>query len=177
MEENLLLIKPTQQLEKELLAYLSEFKDNLGSLHGTSSLREFKEMKDWINHLYLYENRDTIPNKSFVPGHQYILIRQSDNKVIGMLHLRLELNDYLLNYGGHIGYSIAPSERKKDYGSIMLKEALDKARDFQLKRVLITCDDDNLGSYKVIENNQGALENKLFNETSGKHVRRYWIEL
>lgn len=177
MEENLLLIKPTQQLEKELLTYLSDFKDNLDDLHGASSLEQFKDMKDWINHLYLYENRDTMPNKSFVPGHQYILIRQSDSKVLGMLHLRLELNDYLLNYGGHIGYSIAPSERKKGYGSIMLKEALHKARDFQLEKVLITCDDDNPGSYKVIENNQGIIENKIFDEATGKDVRRYWIEL
>jgi predicted acetyltransferase len=94
-----------------------------------------------------------------------------------MLHLRLELNDYLLNYGGHIGYSIAPSERKKGYGSIMLKEALHKARDFQLEKVLITCDDDNPGSYKVIENNQGIIENKIFYEATGKYVRRYWIAL
>ena len=171
------LIKPTLELEKEILTYQAEFFPAPNGIHGTSSLSDFTDISQWLQHLYLYENRETMPNKSFVPGHQYVLLRPSDQKIIGMLHLRLELNDYLFNYAGHIGYSIAPSERKKGYGTMMLKKALIIAKDFDLERVLITCDDSNLGSIKVIEANNGILENKSIEPGSAEWTRRYWISL
>ena len=177
MTDTLLLIKPNKSLENELLIYQNEFATCTEDMHGTSSLNNFNNIPDWINHLFLYENRDTMPNKSFVPGHQYILVRQTDNKVIGMLHLRIELNDTLAKVGGHIGYSIAPSERHKGYGTIILKYGLKQAKEFQLNKILITCDDDNIGSAKVIENNNGTLENTFFDEFSKKDIRRYWIDL
>lgn len=159
MFNQLVLIKPNESLKQELLIYRNEFLKCPEELHGTSSLNDFKDMSEWLNHLFLYENKSTMPNKSFVPGHQYILLRKTDNKIIGMLHLRLELNDYLLKIGGHIGYSIAPSERQNGYGTFILNEGIKKAHDFQIQRILITCDDDNVGSSKIIENNNGVLEN------------------
>ncbi len=78
-------------------------------------------------------------------------------KPVGYGKLRHYLNEYLLQYGGHIGYVIRPSERKKGYGKILLKELLIKAKEKQIDRVLVTCDDDNTGSIKVIESNNGEL--------------------
>lgn len=177
MSTNLLFIKPNSTLEKELLTYFNEFSTCLDELHGASSLHEFSDISDWLNHLFLYENRDTMPNKSFVPGHQYVLLRPADNKVLGMLHLRLELNDYLKEIGGHIGYSIAPSERNKGLGTEILAHGLKKASEFQLDKVLVTCDEDNLGSAKIIEHNHGVFDSLIFDEFSKKYIKRYWIDL
>src|SRR5699024_7191960 len=95
-----------------------------------------------------------------VPAMQYALVNdENEPKIIGMLQLRLELNDYLFRFGGHIGYSIHVSERKKGYGSKLLSLGLDKARDLKMDKLLITCTKGNIGSAKVIEKNGGRLEN------------------
>ena len=177
MLENINLIKPSPLWKKEILAYKEEFKMNPEDLHGTSTLATTEDIETWLVETPLFESRETLPNKHFVPSYKYMLVKKDTNKILGMINLRVELNDYLLNFGGNIGYSVAPSERKKGYGNLMLKETLKIARTLNLEKVLITCDDDNPASAKVIENNQGILENKLFDEESKKEIRRYWITL
>lgn len=94
-----------------------------------------------------------------------------DGKPVGYGKFRYYLTDKLRELGGHIGYCIRPSERKKGYGTILLGEILKKARKKGLEEVLLTCDEDNIGSRKVIENNGGTLE-KMSNG-----VCYYWISL
>ena len=173
MVENVSLVKPSMAFEKEILDYKDEFTDYI---HGSSSLVEFETISDWLEYLKLSENKETIPNKNFVPCKEYMLVNNDSKKVLGLLNLRLELNDYLTKIGGHIGYSVAPSERRKGYGSLMLKEGLKLAKEHQITSVLLTCDDDNLGSAGVIENNGAILENKVYIEEEKVWVRRYWIE-
>lgn len=91
--------------------------------------------------------------------------------------MRLKLNQYLTSIGGHIGYSINPTERKKGYGKQMLKQALIEAKKQGLEKVLLTCDSDNQGSRKIIESNRGILEETIFNEERAKTINRYWIYL
>ena len=76
----------------------------------------------------------------------------------------------------NIGYLVRPSKRKMGYGKILLSLALEKARDIGLKKVLVTCRNDNIGSAKVIESNDGKYENNYYDKGSGKTYRRYWIE-
>lgn len=90
---------------------------------------------------------------------------------LGYLSLRHELNDHLRREGGHIGYSVRPSARRRGLATQALRQALDRARDLGLDRVLVTCNDDNVPSARTIERNGGVLEDI----SSGK--RRYWIEL
>jgi len=97
---------------------------------------------------------------------------------IGEVGIRHELTPALLQYGGHIGYEIRWSESQKGYGTKMLAMALQFCKEeMGLGKVLITCDDDNIGSIKVIENNGGVLENKVINhiERDVVTIRRYWI--
>ncbi|MGX7023754.1 GNAT family N-acetyltransferase [Vagococcus hydrophili] len=108
MVENVSLVKPSMAFEKEILDYKDEFTDYI---HGSSSLVEFETISDWLEYLKLSENKETIPNKNFVPCKEYMLVNNDSKKVLGLLNLRLELNDYLTKIGGHIGYSVAPSER------------------------------------------------------------------
>ena len=104
-------------------------------------------------------------------------IYKNDSEIVGMVNIRHKLNESLINRGGHIGYSIRPTERKKGYGTLMLKLALRKCRELNLSKVLITCDKINVASAKVIQNNSGVLEDEVFNETFSEIIQRYWISL
>jgi predicted acetyltransferase len=98
-------------------------------------------------------------------------------KIVGSGSLRHKLNETLAVYGGHIGYAVRPSERRKGYGSMILQLTLEKAREFGLQRVFLTCDTDNIASAKIIEKNGGRLEKVTFYEPVGKQISQYWIDL
>ena len=92
-----------------------------------------------------------------------------------MIDIRHRLNDYLLNLGGHIGYSIRKSERQKGYATEMLGLALKECIKLGIKKVLITCDKDNIASVKSIVNNGGKMENEI--SEGDRITQRYWITL
>lgn len=96
---------------------------------------------------------------------------------VGSTNVRHELNPYLRDFGGHIGYTIRPSFRRKGYGVEICKLALDEAQELGLKRVLITCDDDNEGSRKIIERNGGVIEDVVPQPDRNVPKRRYWFDV
>ncbi len=126
----------------------------------------------------LLDNRDETKLPShYVPAYYYFLV--DDNKFLGIVNIRIKLTEKLLQYGGHIGYGINPKYWRMGYGTEALKLGLENARKLVLDdNILITCDDDNIGSYKIIESNGGILENKVENEDRGEKflTRRYWIK-
>ncbi|HAX72398.1 MAG TPA: GNAT family N-acetyltransferase [Firmicutes bacterium] len=103
------------------------------------------------------------------------LIKEGEPKILGAIDIRHDLNEYLLKVGGHIGYGIRPSERKKGYATVMLHLALTYCKELGLERVLITCDKTNIGSAKTMIKNGAMLENEI--EHNGIVTQRYWINL
>jgi len=97
--------------------------------------------------------------------------------VIGRVTLRHQLTEWLLKAGGHIGYDIRPSKRRIGYDSQILALVLPKARELGLTRVLVTCDETNIGSMKIIEANGGELEHVLEIAAGQPRVLRCWIDL
>jgi predicted acetyltransferase len=89
---------------------------------------------------------------------------------LGRLAIRHRLNAWLLNAGGHIGYDVRPSARRRGHATAMLGAALPRARNVGLDRVLVTCDDDNVASRKVIESCGG-----VFEDQRGRKLR-YWLD-
>lgn len=171
----LTLIEPTKDYFQALIDYRNEFPKSDYGIDGTSQLSFAKDMDSWLAKVEQSKEWQSIPD-GWVPGIQYMAINSSGD-IVGMLHLRLALNDYLLNYGGHIGYSVRPSQRRQGYATEMLALSLEKARKQGLKEVLVTCADSNLASTKVIEANRGVIEDKCFDESRNLLTRRYWVKL
>ncbi len=168
------LIYPSKEYEKRALEYIQEFLEYNSEINGTGGLDRYDNYDEW---LIKVEKDLDIPNMTGgrVPANTYFFVSELDNKIIGMINIRHKLNEFLLNEGGHIGYSIRPTERNKGYATLMLKLALQKCRELNLDRVLITCDKYNLASAKAIQNNNGILENEIYSETFSEFIQRYWI--
>lgn len=95
--------------------------------------------------------------------------------IVGRLNIRHELNDQLRERGGHIGYSVAPRYRRRGYATEMFRLCLPFCREVGLTRLLITCDDDNVGSWQLLENAGARLEVRRSDAKTGKIYRRYWF--
>ena len=97
-------------------------------------------------------------------------------RIVGRVSIRHTLNSYLERFGGHIGYVVVPEYRRQGYATAILRQSLEIARHkLGLKRVLVTCDDDNVGSIRTIEKNGGVLESTVIGPDVDKPKRRYWI--
>lgn len=101
-----------------------------------------------------------------------------DGKIVGRASIRHNLNDHLMKIGGNIGYAVATAYRNKGIATEILKQSLAYCKNvLKLEKVLVTCDEDNIGSVKTIEKNGGIFENKILNEGKTTHTNRYWIKL
>lgn len=100
-----------------------------------------------------------------------------DKDFIGRISLRHELNDFLKTFGGHIGYEVRPTHRKQGHATEMLRLVLIEARKHGMKKVMLTCDDNNIGSQKVIQNNGGVLQDIVKLDFRDVPTMRWWITL
>ena len=171
-----ILIRPTSEYASQIVQYRQEFLDAGDSMDGTGPLRRLEDPEEYIKTCAEYEDKQTVPSH-LVPATQFMLVRKTDNKVLGFLQVRHEFNDYLSKFGGHIGYSVRPSERRKGYAKEMLKMALPFCREIGIDKVLVTCIDGNIGSEKTILANGGVYESTVHEPYDNKDLKRFWITL
>ena len=105
------------------------------------------------------------------------LVGDVDGVVVGRISIRHRLNDWLAELGGHIGYAVRPAYRRRGYATSLLRGGLSLSRGLGLDRVLLTCDDSNVGSATVIENCGGVFERLARVDEGVAPRRRYWITL
>ena len=156
--------------EKIVMDYRNEFLQTDFVIKGTKNLENFKNYQDFYRNLELKKENE--PNIN-----QYLLIRKTDSKLVGMAIIRKELTETNILTGGNIGLGIRPSERRKGYGDIILKFSLEECKKIGMKKVLITCRDENIASAKNIEKNGGKFERAAVSKVTGALCRRYWINL
>ncbi len=104
------------------------------------------------------------------------LVADMDGQIVGRVSIRHQLNEFLRTEGGHIGYCVLPAYRRRGYATEMLRQALIVARSLGIDQVLITCDDDNIGSIRVIESCGGKLDSVRPAKPGTPALRRYWID-
>lgn len=174
--EKLVLIKPSKAFELAAIDYRREhIACGEDHLHGSSLFDSYDSYDAWLEHLDRVSRAETVP-EDWVVSSTFFALRKGDNRIIGMLDIRHELNDFLRNYGGHIGYGVRPSERGKGYATQILQIALDYCHDLGLKRVMLACNKDNIASRKTILKCGGVLERE-FTHTDGQDVLVFWVEL
>lgn len=164
--------------KEQVIEYVEEHFKYKAEIAGCSGLDEgYKNYEEWLLMMKELSSENTCP-KDKCPGIQYFLIRQSDDKLIGMINLRWNLNEWMLKNGGHIGYGIRPTERRKGYNKINLYLCLLEAQKLGLEKVLLTASDKNPGSIKTIQALGGILENKIttYNDETTL-IGRYWIDV
>ena len=169
-----LLIKPDEDHRQEIHDYRREFLDEGSPFHGDTGLQHFEDVSEWIDYCRRHEHEETVPEGRAV-GEQYMLVREGDSRILGMISLRPYLNDYLAEHAGHIGYGVRPSERRKGYATLMLSMGLDRCREHGLESVLLVCLPENQPSRRTIVACGGVFERMTI---GGEEVmERYWISL
>ena len=174
--DNCILVKPDETMLVEIVSYREAFLAAGDSMDGTGPLRRMEDPLEWLAFNQLAEQRETKP-ENWVPSEQFALLRERDHKIVGMTQFRHEFNDFLREFGGNIGYSVRPDERRKGYAKRMLTECLKVCRAFGLDRVLITCLVENEGSRRTILSCGGVYDKTVYCERDNVNLERYWIEL
>ena len=170
------LCVPDETMIPELRAYREAFLREGGSMDGTASLRRFPEPADWLAYNFLCTHPASVP-PHLVQQTQLVCVREADGRIVGMLQLRHKFNEFLEKYGGHIGYSVRPDERRKGYATWMLRSALPLCREVGIPRVLVTCLAENEGSRRAILRCGGAYESTVHEPERDADLERYWIDV
>lgn len=169
--DELRLVEPTVTLQNSYIEMLAEWDG-----HEKVPYVLNWDCSDFEAFVQRHHNmRDGIElSKNFVSCSTFWLVNPSD-EILGVSNLRHTLNDILLIRGGHIGYGIKPSARRKGLATAILRMTLERARAMGITRALVTCHDDNMGSQKTILNNGGVFWRTT--EWKGKVVLGYWIQV
>lgn len=167
------LIRPTVDMKQQIMDYRAEFVSNGETVHGSALLGEYENFEEWFADVVKNSSEETVAD-GWVPSSTLLGIDE-DNNIIGMIDIRHRLNDYLLAYAGHIGYSVRKSERRKGYATQMLAQALEICKDMGIEKVLITCAKDNVASAATIRKADGVLENEVYEDDV--LMQRYWIDI
>ena len=163
------LRRPTLADKEAILNMMEEFEQTQSAHDGGFWDIENFVYEEWLEENLQAEAGLNIP-ENWVPAIQLVSFDVAD-QALGFLNLRLRLNDYLLENGGHIGYSVRPSERGKGYAKETLRQGLQTAKEKNIKKALVTCSTENPASRAVILANGGVYEDVR------NGMERYWIEL
>lgn len=177
--EKFYLENPSMERKNDVIEYMNEHVKYNSAINGTGSfdhVLEGETYEECMDRYYKIQDNEYAKSIDRCPGKTYFLIRKNDNKLIGMINIRHHLSPKMLVHGGHIGYGIRPTERRKGYNKINLYLGLLKAlEEFNLDKVMLDCDVKNLGSDKTIQALGGVLERTDIDDYDGVLTNVYWI--
>ena len=156
--------------------YRQECLDAGSSMDGCGPMRSSETPRQWLSNVIRCTDPATLPEGK-VLATQFLAVRISDGRLVGMIQVRHYFNEYLEKYAGHIGYSVRPCERRRGYAKEMLRLALPYCKGLGLDRVLISCEPHNEGSRRTILSNGGVYESTVHEPEENIDLERYWITL
>lgn len=155
--------------KEDAVEFINEFYEFKSDINGTGGLQRFLDnYEGWLEKLQRDYTR--IANEEKVPARTFFLVRSSDDRIIGMINVRLALNENLRKFGGHIGYSIRPTERGKGYNKINLYLGLKVCQEYGIDTVLMDADKDNPASWKTMEALGGVNVREFFDDQNAHCV-------
>lgn len=163
--------------KEDAIAFINEFYEYKSEIHGTGGLTRFlDDYEGWLDKLQ--EDYTRLASEINVPARTYFLVRSSDSRIVGMINIRLALNEKLKKYGGHIGYSIRPTERGKGYNKINLYLGLKVCQEYGIEKVFMDADKDNPASWKTMEA-LGGINVREYFEDENDHciIKDYEIDV
>ena len=180
--EEVFLIQPSKEYKDEFIQMVQDY-EKYGEIEKSNIYKDaLDDFDNYIKSLIAKSKGTGLPEtwgirlpEVWVSCYTYWLVNNY-KKIFGVIRIRKELNsEFLKNIGGHIGYDIRPSERKKGYATKMVSLTFPLVKKLKIKKALVTCDKTNIASSKTITNNGGVLENEIIKD--GKIILRYWINI
>ena len=173
---NVKLIKLTKEYYSQLSEMIDEWRTDQEINQTNRSpwaifKNDYHDFDYYLEHLEMREPKD-----GKVPDSVFFLLDVERNILLGAVNIRHYLNDHLLQFSGHIGDGIRPSERGQGYATEMIRLSLSECKKLGINKVLMVCDKTNIASAKTIIKNDGILENEIA-DADGKIHQRYWIDL
>jgi len=166
------LVRPAPEHRAAFLAMQADYQ--------ASDAPRYDEVYDyllWLQQMENYQSGTNLPPNRVRQDTFFLMGSQEGMCILGVCRFRHELHGMLTQIGGHVGYDVPPSQRRKGYATRMLGLVLSHAQNCGFKRILVTCDTENIASAHVIQKNGGKLENEMFWPPTEKMVSRYWIDL
>lgn len=169
--EKFFLERPSIKRKNEIIEYINEFVEYKSNINGTGALDKILEgytFEQALDRCLNMEDREYAEKVGRCPGKTFLLIRVSDNKIVGTINIRWNLNDKMLRFGGHIGYGIRPTERRKGYNKINLYLGLKVCDKHGIEKVFMDADLDNPASWKTMEAFGGVRIREYFDDVFEK---------
>ncbi len=171
---------PSLDRKDEIIEYLDEFKKYNSDINGSGGLDKIYggyTFEQALDRTLSMENEEFSKSINRCPGKTFLLIRKEDNKIVGSINVRWNLTEAMQQFGGNIGYGIRPTERRKGYNKINLYLGLLEAQKLGLKKVMLDCDVNNIGSEKTMQALGGVLTRSGIDPTDGTLTNVYWFDV
>ena len=175
--ERFFLERPSIERKEEIIEYINEFVQYNSDINGAGSLDKILEGYTFEEALERCLNMEIKGFSDRCQSKTFLLIRENDNKIVGTINVRWNLNEEMLKFGGHIGYGIRPTERRKGYNKINLYLGMIEAQKIGLEKVMLGCDVENIASNKSIEALGGELERTEVDPYDGILTNIYWLNV
>ncbi len=171
---------PSLERKNEIIEYLDEFVKYGSDINGSGSLDKIYygyTFEEALDRCLKMEDEEYAKSVGRCQSRTFLLIRENDNKIVGTINVRWNLNEAMLRFGGHIGYGIRPTERRKGYNKINLYLGMLEAKKVGLEKVMLDCDVNNLGSDKTLKALGGKLERTEVDPSDGILTNVYWFNV
>lgn len=173
--DEIILMHPDESFAEDIWAFRREIEESNDEdrFAGCGGLEKCASVEEWCERCKLWSSEETCPEGK-VPSEVFMAVRRSDRRIVGIIDLRHHIDHPILGvWGGHIGYTVRPSERRKGYAKEMLRQDIEKAHELGIERVMVTCDADNPASERTIIACGGVYEKSV--EVDGTSIKRFWI--